>query len=166
MEEIPQILKLSLEDWANETVRLMQNNLKGRKISTTGVLYKSIKSEVLTAAGAEFQGIRLTFRRYGSFIEMSKVRGIQRVEPFTKWLAAKRIPIRQVPGYAGRPSNLPTEKQLQRIAWAIVMSRASSGKKSPRPWYSKLVYARMNGVIREIIDKYSDAAGRITLENL
>jgi|GEM_PF-6097046 len=151
-----------LQEWLDDTVLMLSKQLAKKKINITGSLLNSIRQELISNGQQGFHTAAISFKIYGKYLELKNLdfSDIQSGDIYYEWVKKKGLSrFSSVSGYNNKPTKLPTEKQLYRIAWAIAKSRENGlYNKKTRKWYSKPLYASMAAVSGKIASIYTESA--------
>ena len=143
--------------------------LKGRLRKISGRVPSStislIRFNIMEAnAGNISADYRLYFQDSGRHSEMKNLKGGKQlpVDEIIAWIKKGRAGIiKTIPGYKSRGANIPREKQIERVAYAIAKYRGKKGQRrrgrklKERQWINKNFYGWYNRLIEDFIVEQS-----------
>ena len=153
----------------NDFARGLDQVLKGRLRKISGKVPHStislIRFNIMEAnAGDISADYRLYFQDSGRLSEMKNLKGGKQlpVDEIIAWIKRGRAGIiRGVPGYKGQSANIPRQKQIERVAFAIAKARGKKGQRrrgrklKERQWINKNLYGWYNRLVDDFITEQS-----------
>lgn len=156
-----------LQEWAFEVERVLKDQLRDKVGFVPSDTLKALRFKVLEAAANDPSAqYFLTFNDSGRISEMKEIQFSKR--PFAagnnfilEWVKKyqQKFSGGEVPGYTATSRiGISREKQLSRIASAIIASKAGQIKRRDRKggrrrWYNKTFYAQIDVLIRNLVQE-------------
>lgn len=152
-DNLKQIIASELEEWAAGFVQARVAYLS-RTASRSGVLERSVQSEIVRAAQRDAVEALIAFQEYGRFIDMKPTaqdkwgrQALKRIEEWADAVGLENFERGFIKRYGSRP--LRDEAFLNRIAWGIVKKRAT-GKYRRRRWWNPAKTASVTELLNKV----------------
>ena len=155
-----------LRDFAKGLDQVLKGRLQaiGGKVPNSTISLLSFN--IMEASAADISAkYFLYFQDSARHSEMKNLKGgkMLPVEDILEWLTRGRANIiKNIPGYGQKPGNISRAKAMERVAWAIAISRGKKGQRrrgqklKERQWINKNFYGWYNRLIEDFIVKQGD----------